>query len=101
MDDEWSKGKCSFKMLQYMAIGIPVVVSPIGANKEVIRNMNNACMAPMNSGEWLDALETLYNKPELRASWALIGRQTAKNKYSAKKVAMKLSEIFHEADGDN
>lgn len=101
LNDSWSRGKCAFKMLQYMATGLPVIASPIGTNVEVMQEMDNACFAPVSTQDWCDALEVLYWDPELRSHLGKIGRRTVERKYSASKISVHLADIFLRAGSGN
>jgi glycosyltransferase involved in cell wall biosynthesis len=69
-DDEWSRGKCAFKLLQYMAAELPCVASPVGANTEaVVDGVNGFHAATVQ--DWESRLETLIVSPELRARFGL------------------------------
>ncbi len=57
-DDMWAKGKCGFKALQYMALGIPAVASPVGVNTAIIKSGVNGCLC-RDRNEWFFALESL------------------------------------------
>lgn len=82
-DDEWSKGKCGFKALQYMAMGIPTVASPVGVNTHIIQPGVNGylCTTP---DEWMHALELLIHNPALRNALGNKGRETVEHHYSVK-----------------
>ena len=80
-DDDWSKGKCGFKGLQYMALAIPCVLSPVGVNTEIITNNENGFLAATNE-EWVEKLSMLIDSIELRAKIGQAGRQTLVEKYS-------------------
>ena len=64
-DDEWSRGKCAFKALQMMALGVPVVASPVGANQEVIQDGANGFLA-QGAEAWVAKLSRLIDSPTLR-----------------------------------
>jgi glycosyltransferase involved in cell wall biosynthesis len=79
-DDEWAKGKCALKLLQYMACGVPVVASPVGANLDVV---NAACgFFADNPDAWLDSLRRLRDDLLLRRSMGELGRRRIENLYS-------------------
>ena len=80
-DDPWAKGKCAFKALQYMALGMPAVVSPVGMNTEVVQNGENGyvCTTP---DEWYVALKQLLIDAPLRARLGRAARHTVEQHYS-------------------
>jgi len=80
-DDEWSRGKCAFKLLQYMASSLPCVASPVGANAEaVIDGVNGFHAATLE--DWEDRLETLIVSPQLRARFGAAGLEHVQRRYS-------------------
>jgi glycosyltransferase involved in cell wall biosynthesis len=95
-DDQWSKGKCGLKALQYMALGIPTVCSPVGVNSEIIQDGANGMLAASDS-EWVEKLTTLLRSPKLRLQLGAAGRKTVEQKYSAQVVAPKVFEVFENA----
>ena len=64
-DNEWERGKCAYKLIQYMACGLPVVASPVGMNVDVVRPGKNGFLAA-DSEEWKEALLTLVRDASLR-----------------------------------
>lgn len=80
-DDEWTKGKCGLKGLQYMALGIPAVMSPVGVNTEIIRDGVNGFLADTQQ-EWVSRLSALIESAELRANTGAAARKTVEEKYS-------------------
>lgn len=80
-DDEWSRGKGGYKILQYMALGIPTVASPVGVNAEIIRDGENGFLA-RNEIEWYDYLALLIENHELCETIGEAARNTAKKEYS-------------------
>jgi glycosyltransferase involved in cell wall biosynthesis len=80
-DDDWAHGKCGFKGLQYMALGIPAVMSPVGVNREIIRDGENGFLAATNE-EWIARLTQLIEDPSLRERLGAAGRKTVEDKYS-------------------
>lgn len=80
-DDLWAKGKCAFKALQYMALGIPALVSPVGMNTEVVQHGHNGyvCATP---AEWEASLRELLADATLRQRLGQAARTTIEEKYS-------------------
>lgn len=98
-DDKWTHGKCSFKMLQYMAVGLPVVVSPVGMNKDVLAKANIGFGAT-SADEWYDALDTLYRDRLLQVKLGNTGRRVIEQYFSAATVADKLACILKNVAND-
>ncbi|MEQ8810596.1 MAG: glycosyltransferase family 4 protein [Imperialibacter sp.] len=92
-DDEWSKGKCGFKALQYMALEISTVASPVGVNKDIIKDGINGLMAT-NTEEWMFALKKLIKSTALRTQLSEEGRRTVENTYSVKANTENFLELF-------
>lgn len=80
IDDEWAKGKCAFKLLQYMACGLPVVASNVGANKEVINSESGYLVD--SDQMWLESLRLLRDNPSLRKRLGAAGRARVEESYS-------------------
>lgn len=80
-NDEWSMGKCGFKGIQYMSMGIPTIMSTVGVNTEIIQNEINGFLAS-NEDEWLQKLTLLIENPDLREKIGKAGRKTVVEKYS-------------------
>jgi glycosyltransferase involved in cell wall biosynthesis len=80
-DDEWSKGKCGLKGLQYMSLAIPTLMSPVGVNDEIINDGINGFLAG-EENEWMDKIIRLIDSKELREKLGKAGRQTVIAKYS-------------------
>ncbi|SHL54424.1 glycosyltransferase family 4 protein [Hymenobacter psychrotolerans] len=80
-DDPWAKGKCAFKALQYMALGIPPLVSPVGMNTEVVQQGQNGYVCA-TAAEWRSALELLLRDPHLRIRLGEAARATIVDRYS-------------------
>lgn len=79
-DDEWARGKCAFKLIQYMACGVPVVASPVGANVDVV-NESNGFLA-QSAEQWTTALRRLRDEPALRQRLGNAARKTVEQFYS-------------------
>ncbi len=80
-DDEWARGKCAFKLLQYMAAALPCVASPVGANTEAVIDGVNGFHARTDA-EWEQHLESLIRSPELRARFGASGRRHVESRYA-------------------
>ena len=80
-DNEWAKGKCGFKGLQYMALEIPTIMSPVGVNTEIIEDGKNGFLAS-NKNEWISKLSALIESKELREELGRNGRKTIEDNYS-------------------
>lgn len=89
-DTAWARGKCSFKMLQYMSCEVPVVVSPVGMNSEVL-GMGSVGYGAISEDEWVDAIVALLDNPSLRQKLGAVGRQVIVESFSITKVAPKIA----------
>lgn len=76
-DDDWSRGKCGLKVLQYLAAGLPVVGNPVGVTAELIRGAGLLATTP---DEWVAAIERLHD-PALRQSLGAAGRARVQAQY--------------------
>jgi glycosyltransferase involved in cell wall biosynthesis len=85
-DDEFARGKCACKALQYMAAGRVAVVSPVGINAEIIKDGANGFLATTDR-EWVSALDRLASSEEMRERVAAAGRSTVERGYSAERSA--------------
>ena len=79
-DANWARGKCAFKLIQYMACAVPVIASPVGANAVVVGAKCGLLAATPK--EWADALRTLRDQPERRAEMGEAGRARVVSHYS-------------------
>lgn len=92
-DTEWTRGKCSFKMLQYMAMEMPVIVSMVGMNAEILK-LGECGIGIRREAEWLDALTSIYENEALRARMGRVGRELAVSSFSVPVVAQRLANVF-------
>ncbi|MCU1268059.1 MAG: hypothetical protein JWM21_4377 [Acidobacteria bacterium] len=90
---ELARGKCGFKMLSYMSCEIPVVVSPVGVNNEILQRGEVGFAAGVPD-EWFAALTNLHNDRSLCARLGTSGRQVVTEHYSVARSAVLLAEIF-------
>jgi glycosyltransferase involved in cell wall biosynthesis len=94
-DNEWTRGKCAFKMLLYMATGIPAVVSPVGMNREIL-DMGTVGIGADDDDSWYEALSLYHGDPRRKEADGREGRSIAERKFSNYLIAEALSEIFRE-----
>lgn len=94
-NNEWSKGKCGLKAIQYMAAGIPVVCSKIGANIEIVRDNTDGFLVS-NKNEWFLKLEKLITDAELREELGKSGRKRTQQHYDIHITSNHLTSWFHE-----
>jgi len=92
-DDEWSRGKSGMKALQYMALGIPPVVSPVGVNAQIVADGKNGFQARDNE-EWVRKLLLLLRDPELRSRLGEEARRTVEQEYSAVVQAPRVADVL-------
>ncbi|RDI76258.1 Glycosyltransferase [Gaiella occulta] len=96
-DTPWARGKCGLKAVQYLAVGIPAVCSPVGAAPEIVRQSHEGFLAATAS-EWEAALELLLCDPGLRARLGAAGRARAEERYSLRAGAPKLVTVLEAID---
>jgi hypothetical protein len=94
-DDPWARGKCGFKLLQYMAVGLPVVCSPVGVNVDMVRDGVQGFLA-RTPEEWAEHLRRLAARPELREGMGAAGRRLVLERYSLHVWAPRLVSALRE-----
>ena len=99
-DDLWTRGKCGLKALQYMALGIPPVVSPVGVNTDIVSNNRNGLVADTDE-EWVEKLSNLLTDRDLRLRLGRAARKTVEDRYAARVVARRVFGIFEKAASKN
>jgi len=92
-DDPWSQGKCGFKLLQYMAVGIPAVCSPVGVNSQIVHDGINSFLA-RDSIEWIEKLSVLIENSHVRDRMGKRARETVIKYYSIELASRKLIELL-------
>lgn len=97
-DDPWTRGKCGMKALQYMALGISTVCSPVGFNAALIHDGQNGYLAS-SEDEWVEKLRELLRSPEIRERLGEAGRHTVEHQYTAVVQAPRVLQIFRAAAG--
>lgn len=95
LDDPWSWGKCGLKILQYYGVGVPVVCTPVGVNRDVVQDGVNGFWA-MTHEEWVERLSCLIEDPALRQRMGLLGRERVWEEYSVQACAPQLYRVLEE-----
>jgi glycosyltransferase involved in cell wall biosynthesis len=95
-DDPWSRGKCGYKLIQYMACGLPVVASPVGVNQEIVEHGVSGYLAT-SEAEWLSALRQLRSQPQLCEEFGQVGRKRVEKAYSLETAAPRLADLLNSA----
>lgn len=98
-DTVLSRGKCSYKMLLYMACGLPVVVSPVGMNVEVLEK-GDLGFAACTEADWVERLDTLLRNRDLCNRMGMAGRKAVVDNYSVEVLAPQLAKTLHKVAGD-
>jgi len=94
-DSPWSLGKCGYKLIQYMACGLPVIATPVGVNVDIVENGVTGFLV-RNHGEWRYAVKTLLSDPNLRRRMGAAGRKRMEERYSLRKWGSKVASLLHE-----
>ncbi len=92
-DTPWARGKCGFKLIQYMACGLPVIASPVGVNRHIIEHGKNGFLASSDE-EWENALNTLLQDPDLRHRMGREGRAKVENEFSRQVWGPRIAELL-------
>ncbi len=96
IDSPWERGKCGYKLIQYMACGLPVVASPVGVNSSIVQNGVNGFLAE-GAQEWLDALERMLTQADLRVRLGAAGRQQVEKEYCLQVTGPRLADWLRSA----
>ena len=93
VDDPWSWGKCGLKIIQYQGVGVPVVCTPVGINKDLVEDGTNGFWA-MTPEEWEEKLSLLIENPSLRERMGREGRKRVMRDYTYEACAPRLFSIL-------
>lgn len=95
-DTPWARGKCGYKLIQYMACGLPVVASPVGVNAEIVEHGVNGFLASSET-EWREALASLLCDPVLRQKMGAAGRQKVEKEFSLQVWGPRVATMLRDA----
>jgi glycosyltransferase involved in cell wall biosynthesis len=95
VQDPWSAGKCGLKILQYFGVGVPTVCTPVGVNKDVIRDGFNGFFAE-SLDQWIEKLSLLIEDQEKRKIMGMRGREIVFQSFSLSACAPKFYDVLHE-----
>jgi len=93
-DNQWTWGKCGLKGLQYMALEVPTIMSPVGVNNDIIRDGVNGYLAN-ETEEWVEKISRLIEDPALRVAMGKAGRQTIVDQYSLDSQKQRYKDYFN------
>jgi glycosyltransferase involved in cell wall biosynthesis len=92
-DDPWTRGKGGYKLLQYMAVGLPVVASPVGVQGVIVEEGGNGHLASSDA-QWEACLGRLIEDPDLRGRMGMAGREKVVRDYSLERSSPRFREIL-------
>lgn len=95
-DAPWERGKCGFKLIQYMACAVPVVASPIGANRQIVHHGRNGYLAS-SQDDWVEALGRMARDPVDRTRMGQEGRRMVEAQYSLQATGPVLARLLAQA----
>lgn len=92
-DTPWTKGKCGYKLIQYMACGLPVVASKVGANIDIVESGKNGFLVSTPQ-EWVGAIERIVTDVRLRERMGEHGRRRVEQQYNLDKTFPTLAQLM-------
>jgi glycosyltransferase involved in cell wall biosynthesis len=93
LDDQWAAGKCGFKAIQYLALGIPALVSPVGVNTQIVADGVNGYHC-QSAADWYNNLEQLLRQPALLTTMRQAAIEQIENQYSVKSSLAQFINLF-------
>ncbi|MCP4367206.1 MAG: glycosyltransferase family 4 protein, partial [Deltaproteobacteria bacterium] len=99
-DDLWTRGKCGLKVVQYLAAGVPAVVSPVGLNRDLAIPGKTGLWAD-DIDDWTDKISELIDHPKKRMKMGLAGRKLVEEKYSLQAQAPRYLTILKKITGES
>jgi glycosyltransferase involved in cell wall biosynthesis len=98
-DSQWERGKCGYKLIQYMACGLPVVASAVGVNSEIVRTGENGFLVN-TPDDWMVALGQLLGNSLMRGQMGSHGRQRVESEFCIQKIGPKLAKLLRTVGGE-
>jgi glycosyltransferase involved in cell wall biosynthesis len=95
LDTPWARGKCGYKLIQYMASKLPVVASPVGVNSQIVEHGVNGFLATTEA-DWRTALFKLLADPDLRRSMGSAGRRKVEERFSLQTLGPQVAKMLHD-----
>lgn len=95
-DDDWTRGKCAFKLLQYMAASLPAVASPVGANRDVVVPGETGYFAA-GPEEWSARLREILTSPERSAAMGRAGSESVRRRFDRQATVARVAGLLGEA----
>ena len=92
-DTDWERGKCGYKLLQYMACGVPTIARDVGANRTIVEH-NHTGFLVNTSSEWLHAWQTLYHQAETRRTMGQAGYRKLLSTFELQVTAPQLHQLL-------
>jgi glycosyltransferase involved in cell wall biosynthesis len=96
LDGSFERGKCGYKLIQYMACGLPVVASPVGVNRQIVEHGVNGFLAETPE-QWEQALQTLLADADLRQRMGQAGRQKVERQYCIQVTGPRLATLLNDS----
>ena len=96
-DSPWERGKCGYKLIQYMACGLPVVATPIGINRDIVHHGVNGYLA-YTENEWVDCLGRLIIDSKKRQEMGTKGYELVQRSFTLEKNFMQITEVMTNQD---
>ena len=93
-DAPWARGKCGYKLIQYMACGLPVIASPVGVNRDIVEHGVNGFLASTKE-QWRQAIELLTADGDLRQRMGQAGRAKIEKHYSIQVQGPRVAKLIH------
>jgi glycosyltransferase involved in cell wall biosynthesis len=95
-DTPWERGKCGYKLIQYMACGKPVVASPVGVNQQIVNHGDNGFLAE-SAEQWVGSLSRLMEDADLRCRMGASGRALVERTFAIQVTAPRLAALLRRA----